>query len=104
MSNPDNYGDLLIEFDVEYPLTLNADQKILIKEALLSEPNGRKQSLQNQLRRKSWAVPRINRHGSDERLIAFLLMRTLVSAQIKETTKARRKNRGLEPDSLSCHS
>jgi DnaJ-class molecular chaperone len=53
MNNPDNYGDLLIEFDVEYPLTLNADQKMLIKEALLAEPNGRKQSLQNQLRRKS---------------------------------------------------
>ena len=53
MRNPDTYGDLLIEFDIEYPSTLNADQKSLIKEALLGEQNGKRQSLQNQSRRRS---------------------------------------------------
>jgi len=35
MKDPDKYGDLIIEFDVEYPRGLNPDQKLYIKEALI---------------------------------------------------------------------
>ncbi|UJR28275.1 hypothetical protein I4U23_009525 [Adineta vaga] len=55
MSNPDKYGDLIIEFDVEYPQKLNSDQKLYIREALIHNPNDKKQhqQQQNQHRRKN---------------------------------------------------
>jgi len=36
MKDPEKYGDLIIEFDVEYPQRLNPDQKLYIKEALIN--------------------------------------------------------------------
>lgn len=42
MSNPEKYGDLIIEFDVEYPNSLNSDQKLYIKEALINNPPTKK--------------------------------------------------------------
>lgn len=36
MNDPDKYGDLFIEFEVEYPQKLNRDQKLYIKEALIN--------------------------------------------------------------------
>jgi DnaJ-class molecular chaperone len=36
MKEPEKYGDLVIEFDVEYPHNLNLDQKLYIKEALIN--------------------------------------------------------------------
>ncbi len=36
MKEPEKYGDLVIEFDVEYPHNLNSDQKLYIKEALIN--------------------------------------------------------------------
>jgi len=50
MSNPDKYGDMIIEFDVEYPTGLNSDQKLYIKEALINNHNNKKQ--QNHNRKK----------------------------------------------------
>ncbi len=44
MKDPDKYGDLIIEFDIEYPHRLNPDQKLYIKEALI---NNKKQQHQN---------------------------------------------------------
>lgn len=43
MSNPDKFGDMIIEFDVEYPHGLNSDQKLYIKEALVFNQNNKKQ-------------------------------------------------------------
>ena len=43
MSNPDKYGDMTIEFEVEYPSGLNSDQKLYIKEALVNNQNAKKQ-------------------------------------------------------------
>ncbi|CAF3595501.1 unnamed protein product [Adineta steineri] len=49
MTNPEKYGDLIIEFDVEYPRALNSDQKLYIKEALLiNQHNTKKQQQQQQ--------------------------------------------------------
>jgi len=47
MKDPEKYGDLIIEFDVEYPQKLNRDQKLYIKEALISS-TVRKQHSQHQ--------------------------------------------------------
>lgn len=47
MKDPEKYGDLIIEFDVEYPQKLNRDQKLYIKEALISS-TVRKQHIQHQ--------------------------------------------------------
>lgn len=52
MSNPDKFGDMIIEFDVEYPNALNSDQKLYIKEALVNHHNNKKQQ-QNQNRKKA---------------------------------------------------
>jgi DnaJ-class molecular chaperone len=52
MSNPDKYGDMIIEFDVEYPTGLDIDQKSYIKEALVNNPNTKKQHHQQQHNRK----------------------------------------------------
>ncbi len=35
MKDPDKYGDLIIEFDIQYPRGLTSDQKLYIKEALI---------------------------------------------------------------------
>jgi DnaJ-class molecular chaperone len=54
MSNPDKYGDMIIEFEVEYPNGLNSDQKLFIKEALVNNQNTKKQhQQQNQNRKKT---------------------------------------------------
>jgi DnaJ-class molecular chaperone len=54
MSNPDKYGDMIIEFEVEYPTGLNSDQKLFIKEALVNNQNTKKQhQQQNQNRKKT---------------------------------------------------
>jgi DnaJ-class molecular chaperone len=54
MSNPDKYGDMFIEFDVEYPNGLNSDQKLYIKEALINNQSNKKQhQQQNQHRKKA---------------------------------------------------
>jgi len=50
IKDPDKYGDLIIEFDVEYPHKLNSDQKLYIKEALI---NNKKQQQQHQIRKKN---------------------------------------------------
>ncbi|CAF1135927.1 unnamed protein product [Adineta ricciae] len=50
MSDADKYGDLIIEFDVEYPRGLNSDQKLYIREALIHQQDNKKQ---NQHRRKN---------------------------------------------------
>lgn len=54
MSNPDKYGDMIIEFEVEYPSALNSEQKFLIKEALVNPTISKKQPnhQQNQNRKK----------------------------------------------------
>ncbi len=52
MSNPDKYGDMIIEFDVEYPTGLNSDQKLFIKEALINNQNNKKQHQQQNHNRK----------------------------------------------------
>lgn len=38
MSNPEKFGDLIIEFEIEYPRTLTSWQKSLIKRALVEPP------------------------------------------------------------------
>ena len=43
MSDPEKYGDLIIEFDVEYPQGLSSDQKLYIKEALVNNQHSKKQ-------------------------------------------------------------
>ncbi len=53
MSNPDKYGDMIIEFDVEYPTGLDSDQKSYIKEALVNNQNTKKQQHQQQNRKKT---------------------------------------------------
>jgi DnaJ-class molecular chaperone len=56
MTDPDKYGDMIIEFDVEYPNGLNTDQKLYIKEALINNQNNKKQhqhQQQNQNRKKA---------------------------------------------------
>ena len=50
MSDANKYGDLIIEFDVEYPRGLNSDQKLYIREALIHQQDSKKQ---NQHRRKN---------------------------------------------------
>ncbi len=35
MKDPEKYGDLIIEFDIQYPRGLTSDQKLYIKEALI---------------------------------------------------------------------
>jgi DnaJ-class molecular chaperone len=52
MTDPDKYGDLIIEFDVEYPHRLNPDQKLYIKEALLNNQTNKKHQ-HNQNRKKN---------------------------------------------------
>jgi len=54
MLNPDKFGDMIIEFDVEYPSGLNSDQKLYIKEALINNVNNKKQQQHhhNQTRKK----------------------------------------------------
>ena len=52
MSDPDRFGDMLIEFDVEYPHALHTDQKDAIKEALIYHQNSKKQQPNNQNRKK----------------------------------------------------
>lgn len=54
MSNPDKFGDMIVEFDVEYPQTLTSDQKLYIKEALVNTQTSKKPSSQanNQTRKK----------------------------------------------------
>ena len=53
MSNPDKYGDMIIEFDVDYPNRLDSDQKEAIKEALVHTQIHKKQyQQQNQYRKK----------------------------------------------------
>ena len=42
MTDPERFGDLIIEFDVEYPNALNSDQKLYIKEALINNQNPKK--------------------------------------------------------------
>lgn len=49
MKDPDKYGDLIIEFDIEYPHRLNPEQKLYIKEALI---NGKKHQQQQQQNKK----------------------------------------------------
>lgn len=34
-SNPENKGDLIIEFNIEFPKSLNTERKDLVKKALL---------------------------------------------------------------------
>ena len=53
MSNPDKYGDMIIEFDVEYPNALDSDQKSYIKEALVNNQQTKKQQQQQQNRKKT---------------------------------------------------
>ena len=36
MDNPEKFGDLIIEFDVEYPKNLTAGQRSLIRQALVN--------------------------------------------------------------------
>jgi len=55
MSNPDKYGDMIIEFDVEYPSALNSDQKLFIKEALVNYQSTKKQH-QHQTQNRKKAV------------------------------------------------
>lgn len=43
MSDPDKYGDMIIEFEVEYPTGLNSDQKLYLKEALVNNQHTKKQ-------------------------------------------------------------
>ncbi len=43
MTDLDKFGDLIIEFDVEYPRKLDSDQKLYIKEALLNNQHHKKQ-------------------------------------------------------------
>ncbi len=52
MSNPDKYGDMIIEFDVDYPNALNSEQKSWIKEALINIQNNKKQHHQQTHNRK----------------------------------------------------
>lgn len=49
MNDPEKYGDLIIEFDVQYPRGLTPDQKLYLKEALI---NNKKQ--QQQHRKKNF--------------------------------------------------
>lgn len=51
VADPDKYGDLVIDFDVEYPHGLNPDQKLFIKEALINNLNNKKH-LQNHNKKK----------------------------------------------------
>jgi DnaJ-class molecular chaperone len=54
MSDPDKYGDMIIEFDVEYPNGLSSDQKLYIKEALINNQHTKKpHQQQNQNRKKA---------------------------------------------------
>lgn len=46
MTDPDKYGDIIIDFVVEYPIGLSPDQKLFIKEALINYPNHKKQQQQ----------------------------------------------------------
>jgi DnaJ family protein B protein 13 len=43
ISNPDKYGDMIIEFNVEYPTGLDTEQKFHIKEALINNQTNKKQ-------------------------------------------------------------
>lgn len=54
MNDPERFGDLIVEFDVEYPNALNSDQKLYIKEALINTPNPKKhhQQAHHQNRKK----------------------------------------------------
>ncbi|CAF2395747.1 unnamed protein product [Rotaria sp. Silwood2] len=52
MTDPDKYGDLIIEFDVVYPYGLNPDQKLYIKEALINDQNNKKHQQHNHLKKK----------------------------------------------------
>ncbi|CAF1558268.1 unnamed protein product [Rotaria magnacalcarata] len=47
MTDPDKYGDIIIDFDVEYPIGLSPDQKLFIKEALINNLNNKKQQQQH---------------------------------------------------------
>ena len=51
MSDPEKYGDLVIEFDVEYPHGLNSDQKLYIKEALVNNQHTKKQGNHHHLKK-----------------------------------------------------
>ena len=42
MTDPDKYGDLIIEFNIEYPSRLNSNQKFYIKEALINDQMNKK--------------------------------------------------------------
>ncbi len=50
MKDPEKYGNLIIEFDVEYPHRLNSEQKLFIKEALINN----KRQLHNQNKKKEY--------------------------------------------------
>ena len=63
MSNPEKYGDLIIEFDVEYPNSLNSDQKLYIKEALISNPPTKKAHHQHNQQKKK---PAANNDDEDD--------------------------------------
>jgi DnaJ-class molecular chaperone len=52
MSDPDQFGDMLIEFDVEYPQALHTEQKEYIKAALIQHQNNKKQQHPNNQNRK----------------------------------------------------
>ncbi|CAF1542969.1 unnamed protein product, partial [Adineta ricciae] len=63
MSNPEKYGDLIIEFDVEYPNSLNSDQKLYIKEALINNPPAKKAHHQHNQQKKK---PAANNDDDDD--------------------------------------
>ena len=42
MTDPDKYGDMIIEFEVDYPTGLNSDQKLYLKEALVNNQQTKK--------------------------------------------------------------
>lgn len=44
MKNPENFGDLIIEFDIDYPQTLTTYKKSLIKKALVNHDEEKKQN------------------------------------------------------------
>ncbi|CAF0738616.1 unnamed protein product [Rotaria sordida] len=55
MTDPDKYGDLIIEFDVVYPYGLSPDQKLYIKEALINNQNNKKHQQHSHIKKKHMA-------------------------------------------------
>ena len=52
MADPEKYGELIIEFNVQYPRGLTPDQKLYIKEALINNKKQQQQQQQHHQNRK----------------------------------------------------